>query len=45
MHCDGLADDEAIGNELADSLTGVGIRDFIDFVRVQPDLAFTTPND
>ena len=39
MHGDGLADDEAIGDELADGLAGVGVGDLVDFVRVQPDLA------
>ena len=39
MHCDGLADDEAIGNELADGLAGVGVGDFVDFIRVEPNFA------
>ena len=39
MHGDGLANDEAIGDELADGLAGVGVGDLIDFVRVEPDLA------
>ena len=39
MHGDGLADDEAIGDEFADGLAGVGVGDFVDFVRVEPDLA------
>ena len=39
MHGDGLADDEAIGDELADGLAGVGVGDFILLVRVEPDLA------
>ena len=39
MHGDGLADDEAIGDELADGLARVGVGDLVDFVRVQPDLA------
>lgn len=40
VHGDGLADDEAIGDELADGLAGVGVGDLVHFVRVQPDLAF-----
>ena len=39
VHGDGLADDEAIGDELADSLAGVRVADLVGFVRVQPDLA------
>ena len=45
MHGDGLADDEAIGDELADGLAGVGVGDFADFVRVQPDLALAAVRD
>ena len=40
MHGDGLADDEAVGDEFADGLARVGVRDLVHFVRVQPDLAF-----
>ena len=39
VHGDGLADDEAILNELADGLAGVGVGDFADLVGVKPDLA------
>lgn len=39
VHGDGLADDEAIGDELADRLAGVGVGDLVNFVGVQPDLA------
>lgn len=45
MHGDWLADDEAICDELADGLTGVGVRDLVHFVRVQPDLALATVGD
>lgn len=45
MHSDLFADDEAIGYELADGLTRVGVGDFIDFVRVEPDLALTAARD
>ena len=40
MHRNRLADDEAIGDEFADGLAGVGVGDLVHFVRVQPDLAF-----
>ena len=39
MHRDLLANDEAIGDELADRLAGVGVGDLINFVRVERDLA------
>ena len=41
VHGDGLADDEAILNELADRLTGVGVGDFAGLVGVEPDLALS----
>jgi hypothetical protein len=44
MHGDGLADDEAICNELSDGLAGVGIGDFADLVGIEPNLAFSTAN-
>ena len=45
MHRHRLSDDKAISNQFADRLTGVGIGDFVDFVRVQPDLALAAAND
>ena len=45
MHSNLLADNEAIGNELTDGLAGVGVRDFVDFVGVEPDLAFAAADD
>lgn len=42
VHSDGLSDDEAIGYELADCLTGVGVGDFVHFVRIEPNLALAT---
>ena len=39
MHCHWLSDDQAISDQFADRLTRVGIGDFVDFVRVEPDLA------
>lgn len=44
MHCDGLADDETIADELADGLTRVGVADLVDLVGVEPDLALPTAN-
>lgn len=44
MHCDRLADDETIADELTDGLTGVGVGDLVDLVGVEPDLALTTAN-
>jgi hypothetical protein len=41
VHRDGLADDEAILDELADGLTGVGVGDFAGLVGVEPDLALS----
>lgn len=45
VHGDGLADDEAILNELADGLAGVGVGDLAHFVRVEPDLALSAANN
>ena len=42
MHRNLLANDEAIGDELADGLAGVGVRDLVHFVGVEPDLALAT---
>ena len=41
VHGDGLADDEAILDQLADGLTGVGVGDFAGLVGVEPDLALS----
>lgn len=41
VHGDGLADDQAIADQLADSLAGVGIGDFAHLIRIEPDLALT----
>ena len=40
VHGDRLADDEAISDEFADRLAGVGVGDLVHFVRIEPDLAF-----
>jgi hypothetical protein len=42
VHGDGLADNEAIANEFADRLAGIGVGDFVNFVGVEPDLALAT---
>ena len=39
VHCDRLLDDEAIGYELTDRLTGVGVGNFVHLIRIKPDLA------
>jgi hypothetical protein len=38
VHNDGLLDDEAIGDELADRLARVGVADLVGLVGIQPDL-------
>lgn len=45
VHGDGLSDDEAIGNQLADRLAGVGVGDLVDLVWVEPNLALTAAED
>ena len=45
VHGDGLPDDEAILDELADGLPRVGVGDFAGFVRVEPDLALAAADD
>lgn len=42
---DGLADDQAIGDQFANSLTGVGVGDFALLVGVEPDLALAAADD
>ncbi len=42
MHGDGLANDKAIGDELADGLARVGVGNLVALVRVEPDLALAT---
>ena len=44
VHGDRLADDEAIANEFADGLAGIGVGDFVHFVGIEPDLALATAN-
>lgn len=45
VHGDGLADDEAIGDELADRLARVGVGYLALLIGVQPDLALAAAND
>jgi hypothetical protein len=45
VHCDWLADDEAIGDELADGLAGVGVGDLVDLIGIEPDLALSAADD
>lgn len=45
VHGDWLADDEAISDELADGLAGVGVGDFGDLIRVEPDLALSASHN
>ena len=45
VHRDGLSDDEAIGNQLADRLARVGIGNLALFVGIQPDLALAAADD
>jgi hypothetical protein len=45
VHSDGLADDEAILDELADGLAGVGVGNLADLVGVKPDLALAAADN
>lgn len=45
VHGDGLLDDEAIGNVLADGLARVGVGQLVDLVGVEPDLALAAACD
>lgn len=45
MHGDGLSDNQAILDQLADRLAGVGIGDFSGFIGIEPDLALTAACD
>ena len=45
MHSDWLSDDEAISNELSDSLAGVGVGDFAGLIGIKPDLALSAAYD
>jgi hypothetical protein len=45
VHGDGLADDEAICDELSDGLAGVGVGDFAGLIGVEPDLALSAADD
>ena len=45
VHGDGLSDDEAICNELADGLAGVGIGDLAGLIGIEPDLALSAADN
>jgi len=45
VHGDGLLDDEAIVDELADGLARVGVADLADLVGVEPDLPLAAAQD
>jgi hypothetical protein len=45
VHGNRLADDKAIADEFANSLAGIGVRDLVDFVGVEPDLALAAADD
>lgn len=45
VHGDGLADDEAIGDELSDRLARVGVGDLVLLIGVEPDLALAAADD
>jgi hypothetical protein len=45
VHSHWFLDDKAICKEFSNSLAGVGIRDFVQFVGIKPDLAFTAASN
>jgi hypothetical protein len=45
VHGDRLSDDQAIDNELSDSLARVGIANFVDLVGIEPDLALSAADN
>ncbi len=45
VHGDRLSDDEAICNELSDSLTGVGIGDLAGLIGIEPNLALSATDN
>jgi hypothetical protein len=45
VHGNGLADDQAILDQLADGLAGVGVGDLADLVGVEPDLVLAAADD
>ena len=45
VHRDGLTDNKAVGDELADRLAGVGIADLSHLVGVDPDLVLAAADD
>lgn len=45
MHSNWLSDDQAISDELSDGLAGVGVRDFRDFIGIEPDLSLSAADN
>ncbi len=45
VHGNWLADDQSIGNQLADGLAGVGVGDLGDLIWVEPNLALAASDD
>ena len=45
MHRDWFPDDKPIADHFSNALPGIGIRDFVYFIRVEPDLALTAAHD
>jgi hypothetical protein len=45
MHGNGLSDDEAICDELSDSLAGIGVGDLAGLIGVEPDLALSAADN
>ena len=41
VHSNRFADDETIADEFSDGLARIGVGDFVDFVGIKPDLAFS----
>jgi len=45
VNSNGLADDQSIADQFSDGLSGIGVGDLVDFVRIKPDLALAAAND
>ena len=45
MHRHWFSDDESIRDEFSDGLAGVGIRNFVHFIGVEPNLALSATDD
>ena len=40
VNSNGLADDQSIADQFSDGLSGIGVGDLVDFVRIKPNFAF-----